>query len=112
MLELTHRTPNWFGALSVALVRPTGEPERRHGQDPWQQRGHAPRSRRVTDDLALLRVAFCDPEPHGLHPLSPGRAVAAWVPDDDAVQRLRRLRDRAILDAAGFRLFESEAAHT
>ena len=57
-------------------------------------------------------MAFCDPEPHGLHPRSPGRAVAAWVPDDDAVERLRRLRDRAILDAAGFRLFESEAAHT
>jgi hypothetical protein len=112
MLELTHVNPNWFGALSVALVRPTGEPERRHGQDPWQQRGHAPRSRRVTDDLAWLRVALCDPEPHGLHPLSHGTAIAAWVPDDDAIERLRRLRDRAILEAAGFRLLENEAAHT
>jgi hypothetical protein len=61
MLELTHVNPNWFGALSVALVRRNGEPERRHGPDPWQQRGHAPRSRRVTDDLAWLRVALCDP---------------------------------------------------
>jgi hypothetical protein len=77
-----------------------------------EQRGHAPRSRRVTDDLAWLRVALCDPEPHGLHPLSHGRAVAAWVPDDDAVERLRRLSDRAILEAAGFRLFENETAHT
>jgi hypothetical protein len=109
MLELTHVNPDWFRALSVALVRPIGEPERRHGQDPRQQRGHTPRSRRVTDDLAWLRVAFCDPEPHGLHPLSHGRAVAAWVPDDDAVKRLRRLRDRAILEAAGFRLLETEA---
>ena len=112
MLGLTHVNPDWFGALSVALVRPTGEPERRHGQDPWQQRGHAPRSRRVTDDLAWLRVAFCDPEPHGLHPLSHGGAVAAWVPDDDAVERLRRLRDRAILEAAGCRFSVNEAAHT
>ncbi len=112
MLELTHVNPDWFGALSVALVRSTGEPERRHGPDPWQQRGHAPRSRRVTDDLAWLRVAFCDPEPNGLQPLSHGRAAAVWMPDHDAVERLRRLRDRAILEAAGFRLVENEAAHT
>jgi hypothetical protein len=111
MLELTHVNPHWLGALSVALVRPTGGPERRDGQDPWQQRGRAPRSRRVTDDLAWLRVALRDPEPNGLHPLPHGSAVAAWVPDDDAVERLRRLRDRAILEAAGFRLFEDEAAH-
>jgi hypothetical protein len=113
MLELTDVNPNWFAALSVALVRPTSELERRHDQHPWEQRGHhAPRLRRATDDLAWLRVAFCDPEPNGLHPLSHGRAVAAWVPDDDAVERLRRLRDRAILEAAGFRLFEDEAART
>ena len=111
MLELTHVNPDWFGALSVALVCPAGQPERRRGQDPWQQRGRVLRPRRVTDDLAWLRVAFCDPEPHGLHPLSHGGAVAAWVPDDDAVERLRRLRDRAILEAAGFRLFENEAVH-
>jgi hypothetical protein len=111
MLELTHVNPDWFGALSVALVRPAGQPERRHGQDPWQQRGHALRPRRVTDDLAWLRVAFCNPEPHGLHPLSQGGAVAGGAPDDDAVERLRRLRDRAILEAAGFHLFENEAAH-
>jgi hypothetical protein len=34
------------------------------------------------------------------------------VPDDDAIERLRRLRDRAILEAAGFRLFEHETTHT
>ena len=108
MLELTHVNPDWFGALAVALIRPAGQPERRHRQAPWEQRGDAPRPRRVTDDLEWLRVAFCNPELHGLHPLSHGHAVAAWVPDDDAVERLRRLRDRAILDAAGFRLFEDE----
>ena len=51
-------------------------------------------------------MAFCNPELS----LSHGHAVAAWVPDDDAVKRLRRLHDRAILEAAGFRLFEDEAA--
>jgi hypothetical protein len=109
MLELTHVNPDWFGALSVALVRPAGQPERRHGQNPWHQRGQTPRPRRVTDDLAWLRVAFSDPEPNGLHPLPHRGAIAAWMPDDDAVERLRRLRDRAILEAAGFRLFEDKA---
>ena len=111
MLELTHVNPDWFGALSVALVCPAGQPERRHAQDPWQQRGHALRPRRVTDDLAWLRVAFCNPELHGLHPLIHGGPLAVWVADDDAVERLHRLRDRAILGAAGFRLFENEAPH-
>jgi hypothetical protein len=59
-----------------------------------------------------LRVAFCDPEPNGLQPLAHGRAVAVWMPDHDAVERLRRLRDGAILEAAGFRLVEDEATHT
>ena len=52
MLELTHVNPKWLGVISVALPRPTGEPEPRHGQNPWQQRGEAPRSRRVTVGLA------------------------------------------------------------
>jgi hypothetical protein len=67
----------------------------------------APRPRRLTDDLAWLRDALEDPEPHGLHPLADGRA-AAWVPDASGVERLRRLRDRAVLEAAGFRLDEDE----
>ena len=53
-------------------------------------------------------MAFSNPEPHGLHPLPHGGAVAAWITDDDAVERLRRLRDRAILEAAGFRLFSKK----
>ena len=107
MLELIHVSPNWLGALSVALVRPRGVPERRHGEDPWQP-GAAARPRRLTDDLAWLRDALEDPEPHGLRPLSDGHAVAAWVPDDDGVERLRRLRDREVLEAAGFLLYEDE----
>jgi hypothetical protein len=103
-------SPNWLGALTVALVRPTGVPERRHGEDPWEPRDTA-RPRRLTDDLAWLRGALDNPEAHGLQPLGDRDGVVAWVPDEPSVERLRRLRDRAVLEAAGFLLFEDEAAH-
>ena len=109
MLELIHVSPNWLSALSVALVRPRGVPERRHADDPWQT-GTAARPRRLTDDLAWLRDALEDPEPHGLRPISDGQAVASWAPDESGNERLRRLRDRAVLDAAGFQLYEDEPA--
>jgi hypothetical protein len=109
MLELIHVSPNWRGALTVALVRPTGVPERRHGEDPWE-RARAARPRRLTDDLAWLRVALEDPEPHGLKPLPDHGVVVAWHPDEDVVDRLRRLRDRAVLEAAGFQLFENQGS--
>ena len=107
MLELIHVSPNWLGGLSVALVRPKGVPERRHGEDPWGP-GGAERPRRLTDDLAWLRLALEDPEPNGLQPLGADHAVAAWIPDTSGTQRLRRLRDRDVLEAAGFLLFEDE----
>jgi hypothetical protein len=110
VLELTHMHPNWLGALSVALVRPTGVPERRHGENPWKP-GNTTRPRRLTDDLAWLRGALDEPQRHGLQPLDDHGVVATWVPDKPSVERLRRLRDRAVLDAAGFTLFEDEAAH-
>jgi hypothetical protein len=110
VLELVHVHPNWLRALKVALMRPTGVPERRRGEDPWQSR-QAKRPRRLTDDLAWLRQALDEPERHGLRPLTNGRAVAAWLPDESSVERLRRLRDRAVLEAAGFQLFEDEAMH-
>jgi hypothetical protein len=110
MLELVHARPNWLAALSVALVRPSGVPERRHGEDPWRV-GEATRPRRLTDDLAWLRGALDEPERNGLRPLSGGRFVAAWAPDPQSVERLRRLRDRTVLEAAGFELTEDEAAH-
>ena len=45
MLELVHTAPDWTGALGVALSRPPGVPERRHGDDPWHddQSGERPR---------------------------------------------------------------------
>ena len=35
-------------------------------------------------------------------------AVAAWETDQEAQERLQRLRDRQVLDAAGFLLHEEE----
>ena len=35
-------------------------------------------------------------------------AVAAWETDHEAQERLARLRDRNVLDAAGFLLHEEE----
>ena len=104
MLELLRERPNWLGALSVALTRPPGVPERRTGEDPWPRRRTSARPRRITDDLAWLRQAFEDPPSHGLRPIPRRKVVAAWVPDDTAFERLARLRDRHVLEAAGFRL--------
>lgn len=101
--------PNWLGALSVALVRPAGVPERRRGHDPWQP-SNPERPRRLTDDLAWLRGALDEPETHGLKPLGDRGVVVAWMPDESCVERLRRLRDRAVLEVAGFHLFENEDA--
>jgi len=109
MLELLRERPNWLGALSVALTRPPGVPERRTGQDPWSTTGSTTRPRRITDDLAWLRQAMEDPGVHGLRPIPARKVVAAWVPDDDAFEKLARLRDRHVLEAAGFQLSDVPA---
>ena len=101
MLELIRARPNWVGALAVALTRPPGVPERRHGEDPWTP-GGANRPRRMTDDLAWLRQAFQDPEAFGLRPVASTNASAAWEPDEAGAAKLERLRDRHVLEAAGF----------
>jgi hypothetical protein len=105
MLELVLTRPDWLSALGVALTRPPGVPERRHDQDPWNPDAGA-RPRRIADDLAWLRQAYDEPETNGLEPLSGTAAVAAWNPDPDCSERLIRLRDRRVLDAAGFLLHE------
>lgn len=107
MLELVRDTPNWLGALSVALTRPAGVRERRDEQDPWRPAA-ARRPRRISDDLAWLRQAYDEPEANGLRPLTDTSAVAAWQTDDpECAARLQRLRDRTVLDAAGFLLHEA-----
>ena len=104
MLELLRERPNWLGALSVALTRPPGVPERRRGEDPWSADASA-RPRRVTDDLTWLREAFEAPEAHGLRPMPRrDKALAAWEPDDSGYERLARLHERHVLEAAGFQL--------
>ena len=107
VLELVTSRPDWMGALTVALTRPQGVPERRAGDDPWQPgAARAERPRRISDDLAWLRQAFEEPAQHDLKPLDETAAVAIWEAGQDATGRLCRLRDRGILAAAGFLLHE------
>ena len=106
LLELVNAQPDWMGALGVALTRPPGVPERRASDDPWQDDGAADRPRRISDDLAWLRQAIDEPEPNGLRGLGDTAAVAAWEPSGEAAARLDRLRERRVLDAAGFLLHD------
>lgn len=113
LLELVDPQPDWMSALSVALTRPDGVPERRAGEDLAEVAGRPEgRPRRISDDLAWLRQAFEDPPGHGLRPLEQTAAVGAWEPlSDEPLPHLCRLRDRGILDAAGFLLHEPGEAH-
>ena len=108
MLELVRESPDWMSALGVALTRPPGVPERRAGQDPWSLEAGQQRPRRIADDLAWLRQAFDEPESNGLRPLHDTAAVGAWEPDEACSERLNRLRERRVLDAAGFLLHEED----
>ena len=110
ILELVQPQPDWMGALGVALTRPPGVPERRGGEDPWRAGiDEGARPRRVSDDLAWFRQALDDPAQAGLRPLDATATVAAWeTPDEELVARLSRLRDRGILDAAGFLLHDQD----
>jgi len=107
LLELVGPKPDWMSALGVALTRPPGVPERRQHEDPMDP-PPGDRPRRISDDLAWLRQALDEPDRHGLASLDDTAAVAAWTPDEDEpLVRLCRLRDRGVLDAAGFLLHES-----
>ena len=110
MLELVLDRPDWLNALGVALTRPPGVPERRQGPGPVEpgRRGREQRPRRIADDLAWLRQAYDEPEENGLRPLKDTAAVAAWEPDQACAERLFRLRERRVLDAAGFLLHTSD----
>lgn len=104
MLELVAQRPDWLRALEVAMTRPPGVAERRSDEDPWAPAA-TDRPRRVSDDLVWLRQAFDEPEDHGLRLMPDSAAVAAWeTREEDAavLERVARLRDRGVLDAAGF----------
>jgi hypothetical protein len=111
LLELVSPQPNWMDALGVALTRPPGVPERRAGEDPMAPPPSG-RPRRISDDLAWLRQAIDEPADHGLRELTGTAAVAAWEsPEDgDVHERLQRLAERHVLDAAGFLLHAPEDA--
>lgn len=106
LLELVAPQPNWFDALGVALTRPPGVPERRAGENPMDPRPRD-RPRRISDDLAWLRQAIDEPEANGLRPIEGSAAVAAWeTTSKEPTTRLERLRNRRVLDAAGFQFHE------
>jgi hypothetical protein len=112
LLELVAPTPDWTTALSRTLQRPPGVPERRRRAA--DEAGAAPAAdgegggRRLSDDLAWLRAAIDEPGEHGLEDLPDTSAVGLWRADagSDRFKRLCRLRDRGVLDAAGFLLHE------
>ena len=106
LLELVQQRPDWMEALGVALTRPDGVPERRAGEDPWHDAEAPNRPRRIADDLAWLRQAIDEPETHGLRGLPASAAVSAWEIDEEAAARLDRLRERRVLEAAGFLLHD------
>ena len=107
LLEQVGAQPDWMSALGVALTRPPGVPERRAHENPMDPPS-GDRPRRISDDLAWLRQALDEPAGHGLAAIDDTAAVAAWKPnDDEPLVRLCRLRDRGVLDAAGFLLHES-----
>jgi hypothetical protein len=113
ILELVRQEPDWMSALAVALTRPPGVPERRKGEDPWNPDPAVERPRRISDDLAWFRRAVDEPATHGLAALDGTAAVSAWESEDrEQIDHLSRLRDRGVLEAAGFLLHEPELSHS
>jgi hypothetical protein len=110
LLELVHRQPDWYAALEVTLTRPPGVHERRAGEDPWAP-PRVKRPRRLSDDLLWLRHAYDRPQENGLTPIDDTAAVAVWkTQEDELLERLERLSDRGVLEAAGFLLHDPDAA--
>jgi hypothetical protein len=112
LLELIAPQPDWTTALGKALERPPGVPERRQRPADPRSENAAPdgrRGRRLADDLAWLREVVDEPAEHGFSEVPDTAAVAVWRTrfDGDRRSRLCRLRDRGVLDAAGFLLHES-----
>jgi hypothetical protein len=106
LLELIRPEPDWLAALEVAFTPPAGATERRQEQPP--DGDAAEPSRRISDELLWLRHAIEEPESSGLTQLPESAAVGMWDAEDACLERLCRLRDRKVLDAAGFLLHEAE----
>ena len=109
LLELVSPHPDWTRALGKALERPPGVPERRSRprEESGDGEGTGGRGRRLADDLAWLRQAVDEPAEHGIEEVRDTAAVAVWRSGSgDPAARLARLRDRGVLDAAGFLLHD------
>jgi hypothetical protein len=110
-VELVRPQPDWAAALARALERPQGVPERRERPaEPRSDSGSGgPPRRRIADELIWLRDVIEEPSAHGFK-AETGAAHLWWpVGDDDSEEtadRLNRLRERGILDAAGFLLHD------
>src|SRR6478735_4747875 len=111
VLELVSSRPDWMGALTVALTRPAGVPERRAGDDPWAAAGRAQRPRRISDDLAWLRQAFDEPADHGIK--GQVRCVSRMVEDDryciDVLTQISAIQ--AALDKVALGLLDGHTRH-
>lgn len=111
ILELVRRKPDWNAALGVAMARPPGVPERRAGEDPWNPPREVARPRRIADDLAWFRRAVEEPSDHGLQPLAEEPDFTVWESEaSEPLAHLSRLRERGVLEAAGFKLHEPDAS--
>jgi hypothetical protein len=109
LLELVRHEPDWLAALEVAFALPPDVPERRSdGERSLDGEPPADASRRISDELLWLRHAVEEPDTGGLTPLPESAAVGMWEAEDACLERLFRLRDRKVLDAAGFLLHEPE----
>jgi hypothetical protein len=108
LLELVRHEPDWLTALEVAFTLPPGASERRHDEAPWDGEPRVEESRRISDELLWLRQAIEEPGTSGLTPLPESAAVGMWDAEEACLRRLCRLRDRNVLDAAGFLLHEAE----
>ena len=109
LLELVRPQPDWFAALEVAFTRPPGVPERRAGEDPWDSKPDGERPRRIADELVWLRQAMDEPENNGLTPLpAVGRRRDVGRRGRLHARGSAKLRDRRVLDAAGFLLHEPD----
>ena len=109
-VELIRPEPDWEAALAHAMSRPAGVPERRsRPAEPGSEDGR-PR-RRIADELAWLREVIDEPQTHQFARAS--EAAQLWWPTGEAdspetLQRLTKLRDRGVLDAAGFLLHDED----
>ena len=109
LLEQLAERPDWMSALAVAITPPPGVAERRAPEeDPWAPKP-SDRPRRISDDLVWLRDAVDEPVENGLTPLGESDdGVSAWEAEESSAERLVRLKNRGVLDAAGFLITESD----